>query len=130
MVASPFSCEVKDKDDLSILADHIQKIVTGYNKKGLFDGTILVADSSGVLYKNAFGMADRENNIPLTTESQFYLASVSKQFTATAILLLIQQGKITLDEKIIQYIPDLPEIYSEITLTSLLRIWKNRLLRK
>jgi CubicO group peptidase (beta-lactamase class C family) len=114
------SCELKDKDSLSKLADQIHAVTSNHHNKGLFDGTILVADLSGVIYQNAFGLADREKNIPLTPESQFYLASVSKQFTAAAILLLVQQGKIILDERITQYIPELPEFYKDITFRHLL----------
>jgi CubicO group peptidase (beta-lactamase class C family) len=95
-------------------------LISDYHKKGLFDGAVLVADSNGVLYRNAFGLADREKNIPLTTESIFYLASVSKQFTSTAILLLVQQGKISLNDNISQFIPELPGIYRDINFRHLL----------
>ena len=113
------SCDVKDKD-IHNLADQIHEVVTKYHEKGSFDGTILVADSVGIIYQNAFGLADRENEVQLTPQSQFYLASVSKQFTATAILLLVQQGNIALNDKVAQFIPELPDIYKDITFRHLL----------
>lgn len=102
------------------LADKINILVSQHHERGAFDGTILVADSSGVIFKGAYGLANQERNIPLTTKSQFYLASVSKQFTAAAILMLVQRGDIELDERIRTYLPELPEIYQEITFRNLL----------
>ena len=101
-------------------AERINAIVSRYHDKGEFDGTILVADSNEIIFKGAYGLANREKNISHTLESQFYLASVSKQFTATAILLLVQSGDIQLDDRIRVYLPELPEIYQEITFRNLL----------
>jgi CubicO group peptidase (beta-lactamase class C family) len=98
----------------------IQQYVQKRHDSGLFDGTVLVADSTGIIYKGAFGLSDREKNIPLEPETLFYLASVSKQFTATAILLLLQQGRINLDDKIIKYLPGLPDAYRLISFRHLL----------
>ena len=106
-----------DNEDL---AEKISVLVSQYHEKGTFEGTILVADSSGVIFKGAYGLANRERNIPLTIESQFYLASVSKQFTAAAILMLVQRGDIELDDRIHTNLPELPEIYQEITFRNLL----------
>lgn len=107
----------------SLKTEHSEKIhqlILQAHDSGYFNGTILVADSKGLLYQGAFGLADRENKVPLNTETLFYLASVSKQFTATAILLLIQEGKIQLDEKIIPYLPELPPAYGDISFRNLL----------
>ncbi len=106
-----------DKEDL---VNKINTLATQYHQKGAFDGTILVADSNGILFKGAYGLSNRERNIPLSVESQFYLASVSKQFTAAAILMLVQSGEIELDEKIRTYLPELTEIYQEISIRNLL----------
>ena len=102
------------------LADRIDAIVSRYHDKGEFDGTILVADSNEIIFKGAYGLANRQENTLHTLESQFYLASVSKQFTATAILLLVQSGKVQLDDKIRIYLPELPEVYQMITIRNLL----------
>jgi len=98
----------------------IHNVILHSHDSGFFEGTALVADSGGVLYQAAFGLANREEKVPLNTQSLFYLASVSKQFTATAILLLLQQGKIRLDDLIIRYIPELPSFYERITFRHLL----------
>ena len=116
------SCE-RQPEKRSTKAEDSEKIhqfILQVHDSGYFDGTVLVADSNGVLYRGAYGLADRVKKIPLKTESLFYLASVSKQFTATAILMLIQEGKIQLDDKIIQYLTELPPVYNEITFRNLL----------
>jgi len=102
-------------------SEKINQLIQHYHDSGYFDGTVLIADSVGITYQGAFGFSNRENQIPLNTESQFYLASVSKQFTATSILLLLQEGNISIDEKIIKYLPELPEIFQEITFMHLLQ---------
>ena len=114
-------CNPKGRNpDNEELAEKISILVSQYHEKGAFDGTILVADSSGIIFKGAYGLANRDRNIPLTIKSQFYLASVSKQFTAAAILMLFQRGDIELDESIRIYLPELSEIYQEITFRNLL----------
>ncbi len=92
------------------LKDQIEFLVSGYHNEGKFDGTILVADSSEIIYKGAFGLSNHEKESPLSIESQFYLASVSKQYTASAILLLIQNGSIAPDDPIHPHLPELPDI--------------------
>ncbi len=65
-----------------------------------FNGTVLVADESGVLYKGAFGYADIEWQLPNSIDTKFRLASVSKQFAATMIMKLVGAGKLTLETKL------------------------------
>ncbi len=82
-----------------------------------------------VIFSRAWGMADLEHHIPLTTQSVIEAGSVSKQFTAAAILLLAQQKRISMNDDLRKYIPELPAYASLITLrqmmhhTSGLRDW-------
>jgi len=69
-----------------MMTDSIEAIIAPLYQSGDFTGNVLVADAAGVAYKKAFGMADRVTSRPLTVQTPFYLASVSKQFTAAAIL--------------------------------------------
>ena len=103
-----------------LLSDQIRVFISRYHDNDKFDGTILVADSSDIIFQGAFGLANHEKEIQLSIKSQFYLASVSKQFTATAILLLTQYGSITPDEPIHPFLPELPDIYKQITFRNLL----------
>jgi len=71
------------------------------------------------LYSRAFGMADLEHHIPLTTTSVFQVASVSKQFTAFAVLLLERDGSLSMEDDVRKYIPELPDHHHTITLRHL-----------
>ncbi|MEM7143504.1 MAG: serine hydrolase domain-containing protein [Verrucomicrobiota bacterium] len=71
---------------------------------GLFSGAVLVADKGEIIYKEAFGLANREWNIPNTIDTKFRLASVSKQFCATLVMQLVQEGKLSLDDKITDHL--------------------------
>lgn len=70
-----------------------------------FTGTILVEKAGKLIYEKAFGFADREWNIPNTLQSKYQIGSITKQFTAVAILQLVEEGKIRLDDKLSKYIP-------------------------
>ena len=74
-----------------------------------FNGTVLVMQKGKVLYKKAFGMADREWNVPNTIETKYRIGSVTKQFTAACIMQLAGQGKLSVDDKLSKFIPDYPK---------------------
>jgi CubicO group peptidase (beta-lactamase class C family) len=81
-------------------------------------GNILVADHGKVVYRRSFGLRDIGNRLPNTEASAFALASVSKQFTAAAVLQLKEKGKLRLDDALIKYFPDFP--FPDITIRHLL----------
>lgn len=87
-------------------AHKIDELVALYNKYGKFNGSALVADNGKVIFKKGFGLANMEWNIPNQPDTKFRLGSITKQFTATLILQLVEQGKIKLDGKLIDYLPD------------------------
>ena len=72
-----------------------------------------------VVYSRAYGMANLDHDVPLTPASVFHVASVSKQFTAAAILLLAQDGKLSVDDEVRKYIPELPDFGQKITIRHL-----------
>src|SRR3954468_14958036 len=85
-------------------------------------GCILGVSRAGkVVYEKAYGMADLERDVPITPASIFHVASISKQFTAMSILLLEQQGKLSIDDEVRKYIPELPDYGKRITLRHLLQ---------
>src|SRR5262245_17677784 len=79
----------------------------------------------------AYGMADLEHDVPIRPDTVFEAGSVSKQFTAMTVLLLVKDGKLSLDDNVGKYIPELPEYQAPITIrhllnhTSGLRDWGN-----
>ncbi len=80
----------------------------------------LVARNGQVIYKNAFGMANLELQVPMQIDQVFRIGSITKQFTAVAILQLAEQGKLGLQDSITKFIPDYPTQGNTITIENLL----------
>lgn len=72
---------------------------------GLFFGAVLVAERGKVIYKAGFGEANREWNVPNSTDTKFRLASVSKQFCSMLVMQLVQERKVNLDDTIVDHLP-------------------------
>ena len=85
-----------------------------------FSGAILVARGDQVLLRRAAGFADRERKIPNTPGTKFSIESITKQFTAAAILVLVQDGKLALSDSILKYYPGTPQAWRAITIKELL----------
>ncbi|MBB6111071.1 CubicO group peptidase (beta-lactamase class C family) [Mucilaginibacter lappiensis] len=97
----------------------IDKIFSTYQPQN--PGCELAISRNGVIiYSKAWGMADLEHQVRLTTASVTEAGSVSKQFTAAAILLLAQQGKLSLQDDIRKYLPEIPDYGSVIRISNLL----------
>ena len=79
-----------------------------------------VSRNGAMVYQNGYGMANLESDAPITAGSIFHVASVSKQFTSMAILLLAEDGKLSLDDEVRKYLPELPDYGQRITLRHLL----------
>ncbi|MCF6223848.1 MAG: beta-lactamase family protein [Flavobacteriaceae bacterium] len=88
------------------------------NKRQDFHGSVLVAKNGKIVFANEYGYANFRDKKKIDKYSTFQLASVSKQFTAAAILMLNEDGLLTLNDKVIQYFPEFP--YEEITIKQLL----------
>src|SRR5262249_49381138 len=98
----------------------IEKIFERY--KPANPGCQLAISRNGqVIFSKAWGMADMEHSVPLTTESILEAGSVSKQFTAAAILLLEQRAKLSLNDDVRKYIPELPDYGTPITLRHMMQ---------
>jgi D-alanyl-D-alanine carboxypeptidase len=87
-----------------------------------FAGAVIVAKDGKVIFKGAYGLADREKKIPNALETKFRIGSMNKMFTATSILQLVQAGKIALTDPLGKYITDYPnkEAASKVTIQQLL----------
>jgi CubicO group peptidase (beta-lactamase class C family) len=83
----------------------LSAIVKSYAQRHLFTGTALVARDNDVLLTQGVGLANREWAVPNAPEARFLIASVSKQFTAAALLRLVDQGKLKLDEPMARHLP-------------------------
>jgi len=89
-------------------------------KTGETGAAALVSRKGQIIYKKAFGMANMELNIPMQPDNVFRIGSISKQFTAVAILQLMEQGKLNLQDDITKFIPDYPTHGHKITIEHLL----------
>src|SRR6266851_6512726 len=73
-----------------------------------------------ILYQRGYGMADLDHNVPITADTVFHVASMSKQFTAAAIVMLAQERKLSLDDEVRKYVPELPDFGAPVTLRQLI----------
>lgn len=97
-----------------------EALIGGYVKDGRFSGAVLVARDGQPILREGFGLADREWDAPVTPDTEFRLGSITKQFTATAILQLVEQGKIGLDDPISKYDATAPKAWEKVTIRHLL----------
>ncbi len=102
------------------LFQHFDKILSEQFKPDEPGATVLVARQGKVIYRKALGMANMELNVPMEMENVFWIASIGKQFTAIAILQLMEQGKLNLQDEITRFIPDYPTQGNTITIEHLL----------
>ncbi|HYX43329.1 MAG TPA: serine hydrolase domain-containing protein, partial [Pyrinomonadaceae bacterium] len=98
----------------------IDKIATdALAKTGVPSASVAVVKNGQIAYVKAYGDARLEPHTPAAPEMRYSIGSISKQFTATAILLLQEQGKLSLDDKVAKFIPDLTRA-NEVTIRQLL----------
>lgn len=95
-------------------------LIASFVDADLFAGTVLVAAGSERLLHQGFGLANREWGVAHVPESKFRLGSLTKQFTATAILQLMERGRLALDDSITTYYRDAPPTWGDVSLMHLL----------
>lgn len=103
--------EVKNKDIDAVFSDW-----NTIKKPGM---SVMVMKDDKIVYQKGFGSANLEYDIPITPSTVFHVASISKQFTAFAALLLEKDGKLSMDDDVRKYIPELPDYGKKITLRNL-----------
>jgi CubicO group peptidase (beta-lactamase class C family) len=128
LVLAPFT----NAQQITAPPDAAAKVAAIFSRFNRLDSpgcAVGAAINGSTVLRAAYGMADLEHNVPLNPDSIFEAGSVSKQFTAGAILLLAQQGKLSLDDPVRKYIPEVPDYGKPITIrhminhTSGLRDW-------
>lgn len=86
--------------------EELDKLFTRLGENNQFSGVVLVAEKNDTIYNKAFGLANREWNIPNTTDTKFNIQSITKTIIATAILIQVDNKKLYLDSTVVDYIPD------------------------
>lgn len=98
----------------------LDQIASSCTKDNAFMGAVLVAEGDKIVLDKGYGMASLEWSIPDTPDTKFRLGSLTKQFTATLVLLLQQDGKLKIQDPVSQYLTDTPKAWSKITIAELL----------
>ena len=102
------------------LTSQVDSLFSKYGKSDSPGCAVALIKDGTVIYKQGYGMANLEYNVPITPSTIFHVASVSKQFTAFAILLLESDGKLSINDDIRKYLPDMPDFGKVITIRHLM----------
>jgi CubicO group peptidase (beta-lactamase class C family) len=102
------------------LSPKFEEYLNNLAKPNRFSGSVLVARDGKVVFSKGYGFANVEFDVPNTPQTKFRLGSITKQFTAAAILLLQERGKLSLQDPICKYFEGCPSAWSEVTIHHLL----------
>ena len=97
-----FSCNQSTKED------KINELISYCSENDIFNGSVLVAEGGNILFKNAYGYSNLEDKKVLNLNTPSCIGSVSKQFTAMAVMILKEQNKLNYEDKLVQYFPGIP----------------------
>lgn len=101
--------------------EQVEKIVSAeMSRLGIPGLSLAIALDGRLRYASGFGLADVENNVPATARTVYRLASISKPITATAVLQLVERGRVDLDEPVWKYVPAFPQKPWPVTVRQLL----------
>lgn len=103
-----------------VMEDRIDKLVLQTVKPDGPGCAILVVEDGKIVFQRAYGIANLDTGLPITTATAFNIASVTKQFTAACIALLVEKGEISLDDDIRKYVPEIPAYEAPIQIKHLI----------
>jgi D-alanyl-D-alanine carboxypeptidase len=106
------------QDDKAAL---INTFLNEANESGVFNGNILIADGGKVIVRKAIGYADASKKKSLTTQYRFHIGSVAKEFDAVGIMMLQEQNKLSIADKVSKFFPELPAWAKKISIKNLLQ---------
>lgn len=92
----------------SQILSQVEAYLQPFVQSGNFTGSVLIARKGQILFERGFGMANYELQVPNSPATRFHIASVSKPFTALAILQMQEQGKLSIDDPVARFVPDFP----------------------
>lgn len=114
------SLPLKAQTSDAALTAEVDKLLQAHYKPDGSGAAVLVSRKGQMVYHKAFGMANLELGVPMRTDHVFRIGSVTKQFTGAAILQLVEQGKLSLQDELTQFLPDYPVLGKKITVEHLL----------
>jgi CubicO group peptidase (beta-lactamase class C family) len=107
-IVAILSCNALCSDGRAPLSSQVDAYIQPYVASNNFSGVILIAREGKILVNQGYGLANRELAVANTPDTRFHIASVSKSFTAAAILVLEQRGKLSVKDPLSKFIPDYP----------------------
>jgi CubicO group peptidase (beta-lactamase class C family) len=117
----PLAAMPQDRDPLADApASRLARYLHAAAIKDDFSGAVLVQKGDATLYEAGFGLADREHGAANTPATKFRLGSITKQFTAMAVLILQERGKLAVDDPIATHLGDVPAAWKDVTIRHLL----------
>jgi len=114
------ACQTPSPPEASLSNPDVDKLFARWDKTDSPGAALAVLKKGEVIYKKGYGEAQLEYNISITPSTVFHVASVSKQFTAFAVVLLANQGKLSLDDDIRTYLPEVPDFDETSTIRHLI----------
>jgi len=118
--ALALSCPAQTNVSAREVASKVDAYMDAATKIGRFSGSVLIARNGELLVDKGYGMANLELDVPNTAQTKYRLGSITKQFTAAAILLLQERGRLSVQDSVCKYVPECPAIWQPITLNNLL----------
>ena len=117
LAASPIAAqEAKQPLSAEAIAAKADEYIQAQVAVNRFTGSVLVARGEQVIFAKGCGLANVEHDVPNTPRTKFRLGSITKQFTGTAILILQEQGKLSVDDPASKHVEGLPEAWKEVTI--------------
>lgn len=101
--------------------DQINTLMSAAHQRGTFNGNVLVMQAGKQIYQGSFGPVEANSNVKLTRDYRFNIGSIAKEFNAVAIMMLKEQNKLSLDDAISKYVPDLPAWADKVKVRHLLQ---------
>jgi CubicO group peptidase (beta-lactamase class C family) len=116
LASRPATADAADLEQKSARVDALFAGLVGERSPGCAVGVI---ENGRYVFQKGYGMANLAYDVPITAKTRFRLGSTSKQFTAAAIAILVRQGKVSLDDDIRSYLPELPDYGEKVTVANL-----------
>lgn len=120
IVALPLTIGLAAAQTRRATSAQVDAVFASFDRADAPGCAVAIVRGSEVVYAHGYGMADLEHDVRITPRTVFYLASVSKQFTAMSIVLLAQQGKLSLDDDVRKFVPEVPHLDVPVTIRHLL----------
>jgi CubicO group peptidase (beta-lactamase class C family) len=114
------SCAAQSAISVRPLTTRVDEYIDALVKQNRFSGAVLLARDGHVLLSKGYGMANFEMDVPNTPQTKFRLGSVTKQFTAMAVLILQERGKLSVQDSVCKYVENCPPAWQPVTIHNLL----------